>query len=595
MTDPGAPGRGRHYSSGGITGGFSDPTGPRESDLGNRLARRYDVDLGRHAHRSSVMDADSTGPLIGRPLDVAPLPGDTGLYAARARHAADDPHEGSVSDPDLPGVDWPDDGYVPEGRHPSAPLPPRPAGVWDKLNRHADDGFDEEAPTVAHRLGDGPPLPPADAHGTAEHHDEPPTESHPQDWQDATGGLEVIGEHVDERRGRRRRRSERPAADPYGHHDDALEHTDVHATEDELTLHASDRRAGRRRRRRPLGTALVLILLVAVVAGVIFGGKTLLGVLNPSSEDFSGQGSGSVDIKVQEGDTLSDIATTLVDAGVIASTDPFVEAAEANAASTGIQPGTYTLHSKMSGQAALDLLLDPEARMLSKVTLPEGLTVEEVLQRLSEETGAPIEELKAAAKKPRALGVPEFAGDELEGYLFPATYDFEPGTTPADMLKQMVAQFDAVSDELGLAERAKSIGLTPEQVVTVASMVEAETRLDEERADVAQVIYNRLREDTPLGIDATLAYGLGKNGNELTVKDLETDSPYNTRTRTGLPPTPISAPGKASLEAALHPTKGDLLYYVLKSEEGAHFFTGDYDEFVEARARCAAAGLGCGG
>ena len=121
------------------------------------------------------------------------------------------------------------------------------------------------------------------------------------------------------------------------------------------------------------------------------------------------------------------------------------------------------------------------------------------------------------------------------------------------------------------------------------------TLLDEERVNVAQVVYNRLAQGIPLGIDATLAYGLGKNGNDLTVTDLQTDSPYNTRTRAGLPPTPVSSPGEASLEAALAPTTGNLLYYVLESEDGRHFFTADYAEFMAARERCAAAGLGCGG
>jgi UPF0755 protein len=109
------------------------------------------------------------------------------------------------------------------------------------------------------------------------------------------------------------------------------------------------------------------------------------------------------------------------------------------------------------------------------------------------------------------------------------------------------------------------------------------------------VIYNRLAQNIPLGIDATLAYGLDKNGNDLTVTDLQTDGPYNTRTRTGLPPTPISAPGETSLQAALAPSTGTLLYYVLESSEGSHFFTDDYAEFEAARQRCAEAGLGCGG
>jgi UPF0755 protein len=338
-----------------------------------------------------------------------------------------------------------------------------------------------------------------------------------------------------------------------------------------------------------------LLLLVGVVAGIFVGGQKLLGVLNPTAEDYAGQGTGSVEVRVAEGDTLSDIARTLVDAGVIASVSPFVDAAEANAASTGIQPGVYAMRDEMSGQAALDLMLDPVTRMVSKVTVPEGLTVADTLQRIADGTGVPLADLEAAAKNAASLGLPAYADGQLEGYLFPATYDFEPDTSAGDMLRQMVARFTEVAADVQLEQQAAAVGRTPGEIVTLASMIQSETRLDEERPKVAQVIYNRLDQGMTLGIDATLAYGLGKNGNELTVTDLQTDSPYNTRTRAGLPPTPISAPGEASLTAALQPSTGDLLYYVLESEDGRHFFTSDPAEFEAARQRCAAAGLGCGG
>ncbi len=598
MTDAGAPRQGRHSSGGERAGGSPAFRTGWEPDLGGRTASRYDVDRGRpvaRGHGSDLLDDDRTGPLVGSPPQAPPGAGNG--YAARARHAAEDPQEGTPSDPGLSGpVEWPAGGYVPDGRHPSGPLPPRPPGVWDRLHRRddADVEVDGEAPTEALPAGAVPPA--TGRHGSVHHSDEPQTDAAPLDWQDATGGLEVIGEHVDERprRGRRARRAERALAEEHGYDEQTYEdHRDEHAPDDDLALQASE--APLRRRRRPLVSALLLLLLVGVVAGVVLGGKVLLGILNPTAEDYSGTGTGTVAVKVEEGDTLSAIATRLVEGGVIASAEPFVDAAEANTAATGIQPGTYSLHERMSGRAALDLLLDPTSRMLSRVTVPEGLTVEATLQRIAEESGVPIEELQAAAEDPAALGVPAYAGNQLEGYLFPATYDFEPGTEPADMLREMVAQFDGVATDLQLEQRAAAIGRTPAEVVTVASMIEAETRLDEERADVAQVVYNRLNQNMELGIDATLAYGLGKNGNELTVRDLETDSPYNTRTRAGLPPTPISAPGQASLEAALNPSTGDLLYYVLQTEDGAHFFTSDYAEFEKARERCAAAGLGCGG
>jgi UPF0755 protein len=229
------------------------------------------------------------------------------------------------------------------------------------------------------------------------------------------------------------------------------------------------------------------------------------------------------------------------------------------------------------------------------VTLPEGLTVRRTLAKLAEDTGRPVAEFEAAAADPAALGLPPYANGNLEGFLFPATYEIEPDTTPAEILGEMVATYNEVAGRLQLEQRAAALGRTPFEVVTVASMIESETRLDAERPDVAQVIYNRLNSGIALGIDATLAYGLEKSGNELTVADLQTDGPYNTRTRPGLPPTPISAPGEASLNAALNPSSGSLLYYVLQSADGSHFFTDDYAEFQAARQRCADADLGCGG
>ncbi|SEL41012.1 UPF0755 protein [Blastococcus sp. DSM 46786] len=490
-------------------------------------------------------------------------------------------------------------------QHPSAPLPPLPAGAWDRL-RPREDAVDDDATVAAPRLSAGPDDTP----------EEPPAEPAADD---PTGGLDVIGANVDDDRPRprrrvlRRRRDEGDAPQPAPGATPADDTAALHP-QDDLDLHGDPDDGGllhddeipiapydprtdpqrRRRRRRPLAIGLALLVLGGMVVGIVLAGQQLLGMLDPAARDYAGPGTGSVDVRVQQGDTLTDIARTLADADVIASTGPFVDAAQGEPAATGIQPGVYSLRLQMSGQGALDLLLDPASRQVTRVTVPEGFTVEQILTRLAEETGTPLAELEAAAD-PAALPLPPYAGGQLEGYLFPATYDFEPGTTPQQMLQRMVETFNEVAARLRLEERAAALGRTPGEVVTIASMIQSETRLDEERADVAQVIYNRLNAGIALGIDATLAYGLDKSGNELTVTDLQSDNPYNTRNRRGLPPTPISSPGERSLEAALAPTTGDLLYYVLESEDGAHFFTSDYAEFQQARQRCADAGLGCGG
>jgi UPF0755 protein len=432
----------------------------------------------------------------------------------------------------------------------------------------------------------------------------------PHEDDDATGGLELLGAGGRDA-GRRGRRGRRAAAEDvhhdhhhdghhdghhgrpsgYGHSDD--DHLDEH--DDHPVLGSSRRTRPARRGRSPLANVLALLVLAGLVAGIVVGGRALIGLVNPEAEDYAGAGAGTVEVRISDGDTLSDIARTLVDEGVIASSAPFVEAAEADPAATGIQPGVYSLRAQMSGQAALDLLLEAETRLVSRVTVPEGFTVAATLQRIAESTGLPFEDLQAAAADPAALGLPAYANGQLEGFLFPATYEVEPDTSAVDVLRSMVSRFTDTAADLQLEQRAAAAGRSPYDVVVVASMVQSETLLDEERPNVAQVVYNRLSDGIALGIDAALAYGLQKNGNELTVTDLQTDGPYNTRTRAGLPPTPISAPGEASLEAALAPTTGDLLYYVLESRDGRHFFTSSYDEFLAARQRCAAAGLGCGG
>ncbi|PRY50670.1 UPF0755 protein [Geodermatophilus tzadiensis] len=539
-------------------------------------------------------------------LPLGPVPGQSGRGAGlldrspslSGRHSA--PSDGDDRTGPLPGGQ--------RSPSPAPGLPPRPPGAWSKLPRrsegdtaHIDDGG--HADTAHIEAVDAPAQAPraTDAHAD---HDEP------WDDEDATGGLDVVGGGRPEERRRRGRRARRAAArdahDDGSHdeyHDDGHPHDEHHddPLAAHLTGHADDHGGSRRgtrngrRRRAPLVNVLVLLVLAGLVAGIVLGGRALIGLVNPEAQDYAGAGTGTVEVRIGGGDTLSDIARTLVDQDVIASAEPFVEAAEADPASMGIQPGVYSLRAQMSGQAALDLLLDPESRLVSRVTVPEGFTLSATLQRVAEATGLPVEEVQAAAADTAALGLPAYANGQLEGFLFPATYDVEPGDTPTDVLRGMVGRFTEVATDLQLEQRAAASGRSVYDVVVVASMIQSETRLDEERANVAQVVYNRLAQGIPLGIDATLAYGLQKNGNDLTVTDLQTDSPYNTRTRAGLPPTPISSPGEASLEAALAPSAGDFLYYVLESEDGRHFFTADYAQFQAARQRCADAGLGCGG
>ena len=486
------------------------------------------------------------------------------------------------------------------GEHPSAPLPPRPPGVWDRLRPREDEHGDAE--TVAHPAvsasGHLGPRDEPDEHAgqyrAAAHGDDQDTDAHPVDpraWEDQTGGLDVIGAHVEEdaprRRGLRRGRSRRAAPhephhdelldddlgrdddgyDDLGHddlgHDDDLHHDDVvHVDGQAIPVAPYDHRRGRgRRRRRPVAILLSLVVLAGIVAGIVLGGQRLLAMIDPNSRDYSGQGSGSVQIRVHDGDTLSDIARTLVADGVIASVRPFVTAAEAHPDATGIQPGVYGLHEQMSGKAALDMLLDPKARLLSRVTVPEGLTVTATLARIAKDTNTPIADLKAAAASPAALGLPAYANGKLEGFLFPATYDFEPDTKPVDMLKQMVVRANQVLDELQIPVQQR---LT---VLTKASIVQAEAGSVDDMGKVARVLENRLADGMPLQLDTTVNYANGKAGVTTSPQDRRNPSPYNTYVHAGLPPGAISNPGEEALRAVLSPTPGAWRFFVVVNLE----------------------------
>jgi UPF0755 protein len=349
-------------------------------------------------------------------------------------------------------------------------------------------------------------------------------------------------------------------------------------------------RRRRRRRRGPFAMLLAVLVIGALVAGILYGGRIVKEKFG-SVPDYPGAGTGSVTIEVNRGDTASDIAVTLTKADVVKSERAFRDAAKADPRSTGIQPGYYRMHRQMSGAAALALLLDPHSRLLSRVTVQEGLTVAEILKLLAAKTGRSLASLQAAARDTSLLGLPGYAHGKLEGFLFPATYDVDPGMSAADVLRQMVATYRDRVDEATITAGARALGITPYQVLVVASMVEREAKVAEDRGKIARVIYNRLGDDMFLGVDATVLYGLGRTHGALTATDLAKRTPYNTYLIKGLPPTPIANPGKAAIDAALHPTPGNWLYYVLADRSGRHFFTADRDAFNAAVARCRAAGL----
>lgn len=347
-------------------------------------------------------------------------------------------------------------------------------------------------------------------------------------------------------------------------------------------------RSHRRRRRRGPGRFLavlvVLLLVGALVAGALYLARSF--ATEGVSDDYEGAGSGEVTIEIQPGESAGQVGETLVAQDVVKSRKAFFDVTRDDPRTTSLQPGFYGLRKQMSAAAAFDLLLDPAARLVGRVTVPEGLTVAQTLERLAEQSEIPLADFEAAAKNTGALGLPDFAEGRLEGFLFPATYEIEPGASAADVLTQLVARFNQAAENVDLVARAKELGRTPYEIVVVASLIEREVKRDEEYPKVSRVVYNRLDQGIPLGIDASTLFGVGKTaGGELTRSDLAKDTPYENRRQKGLPPTPIASPGEATLEGALSPVDGDLLYYVLASKDGTTFFTADYQEFLDQKQK----------
>jgi UPF0755 protein len=237
-----------------------------------------------------------------------------------------------------------------------------------------------------------------------------------------------------------------------------------------------------------------------------------------------------------------------------------------------------------------------------RVLFPEGFTRKEMVERVAEVRQIAKTKRKVtpklsgdayAAASKAAKVPPPFRKDArgTEGFLFPATYEFTPKTTAKQLVADQIEHFDRSWAKVD-QRYAKRKQLTPYDVLIIASMVEKETIAPDERPLVSAVIYNRLKAGMPLGIDATIRYGLDVPGTEaLRVSQLESDNPYNTRNRTGLPPTPIANPGLASMQAAAHPAKVDYLFFVRKPDKVHHFFTASESEFY---AKACEFGYGCG-
>jgi uncharacterized YceG family protein len=297
--------------------------------------------------------------------------------------------------------------------------------------------------------------------------------------------------------------------------------------------------------------------LFAVIAALF-----VLWFLGALFQPFHGDGSGKVQVTIPKGSSVSEIGDLLSEEGVIDNSTLFQVRVTLAGKRSEIYSGNFTLAENMSYGAAIDALSIPPVKRTLSVTIPEGYTRSQAAQ-LAEEAGIPGDYTKATIKS-KYLDPAEYGGrkaKDLEGFLFPDTFELKPNAPVDDLVQLQLQDFKRRIKGVDM-KYAKSKNLTAFDVVTIASMVQAEAGVDSQRGLVASVIYNRLHEGMPLGIDATIRFATGNYTKPLTESELAVDSPYNSRTNAGLPPGPISNPGLASIEAAAHPPKTGYLYYV---------------------------------
>ena len=340
--------------------------------------------------------------------------------------------------------------------------------------------------------------------------------------------------------------------------------------------------------RLPRPSPILVVIALFVIAALIF--------LNALFQPFHGGGDGRVLIKVPRGASAGEVADILDEKGVISSGTLFELRLTLAGRRSDIFAGTYSLEEGMSYSDAIDELTKPPGQRVLPVTVPEGYSREQIA-KVADDVGleGSYERESAGAKgfDPEKYGAE--GAESLEGFLYPATYELRPNDSAKDLVAKQLDAFEQNFKKVDM-DYAESKNLNPYDVLTIASMIDREVMIAEERELVSSVIYNRLESGEPLGIDATIRYATGNYDQPLTESELAIDSPYNTRENAGLPPTPIGNPGLAAMKAAANPAETDFRYYVVKPGTcGEHEFVETQEEFDAATARYNSAREAAGG
>jgi len=328
-----------------------------------------------------------------------------------------------------------------------------------------------------------------------------------------------------------------------------------------------------------------LNLLLLIIAMLVFTGCV-------SEQDFTAVDPSATDaviIEIPSGSTAKSIGALLESEGLIRSADAFVKKVKDMDAAAALQAGQYQFSKAMSVEDVVKVVSGGEVyRNTFKVVVPEGFEVVQIAERLSADGHIDkdlfYKELQTGDFDYKFLS-PEDRDTNLEGFLFPATYTFDVGTSEHDIIDAMLKKFDEVF-KAEYYTQAESLGLTVREVITMASIVEREARVHDERPIVAGVFYNRIRTKMALQSCATVQYILGERKEVLSNADIAIDNPYNTYKYPGLPPAPIASPGELSIKAALYPADTEYFYFVTTNlGDGSHYFSKTYDEHLQAIER----------
>jgi len=328
------------------------------------------------------------------------------------------------------------------------------------------------------------------------------------------------------------------------------------------------------------------LILLFIVVLLLAGGASAAWVYSELRRPISHNKSGQF-IEIPRGSSPSSIVKKLADEGIIKHEWPLKVYLKATGRGSSLKAGEYDFPSPVSPLSVLAKLQTGQRR-LTRITIPEGWTRWDIAKAMVQ---VPELHLATEAQALDLMNNVSLISDldplakNLEGYLFPDTYEFAPETTAEELIEMMVKRFRGVW-KAEWTDQARSLNMTTQQIVTTASIIETEAKLDEERPIVASVIYNRLQKDIPLAVDSSIVYaskleGKWRYDGKVYKSDIERRSPYNTRIYAGLPPGPVASPGASSLHAALNPAQSDYLYYVRNParDDGAHNFYSNGSDF----------------